>query len=402
MTQPRAGPTLERSVIVSAVRSPVGRFQGGLSGLGAPQLGAVVVQEALRRAGLQPADTEDVILGNVLQAGLGQNPARQAAIRAGLPQQIPAFTVNQVCASGLRAVALAAQAVACGQARVVVAGGMENMSQAPYLLDRARTGYRLKDGVLIDGLIRDGLWCALADMHMGMTAERIAEAYSISRARQDTFALSSQRKAQAALSSGRFREEIVAIISPAGERQIIDQDETPRPSTTYEELAALAPAFKEDGTITAGNACGISDGAAALVVVEKEFARQRGLASLGSIRAWACVGVDPAMMGLGPVPAIKQVLAKAGLKLEDISLLEVNEAFAAQILAVGEELSWDWERVNVLGGAIALGHPLGATGARLLVTLLHEMGRRKAEFGLVALCVGGGQGMAMVIQRGEG
>ena len=391
----------EKAVIVAAVRTAIGTFGGTLSTIPAVELGAVVIREALRRAGLEPSRVDEVIMGNVLQAGLGQNPARQAAILAGLPHEVPAHTVNKVCGSGLKAVALAAQAVACGDAEVVVAGGMENMSLAPYLLEKARSGYRMGHAEMVDSMIRDGLWCAFADVHMGITAENVAERYGITREEQDAFAAASQQKAEQAITGGRFDDEIVPVTIPQrkGDPLVFNRDEHPRSGTTVEKLAALKPAFKAGGTVTAGNASGINDGAAALVLMSARRAVSLGLKPLAAIRSYAAAGVDPRYMGIGPVPSTRKALARAGLEISDLDLIEANEAFAAQSLAVARELGWDMRRVNVNGGAIALGHPIGASGARILVTLLYEMARRQARLGLATLCIGGGQGMAMVVER---
>jgi acetyl-CoA C-acetyltransferase len=392
---------MREAVIAAAVRTAIGRFGGALQDVPAPQLGATVVEAALERCGIPPADVDEVILGNVLQAGLGQNPARQAAVGAGVPVEVPSFTVNKVCGSGLKAVALAAQAVAVGDAGVVVAGGMENMSAAPFLLHDARWGYRMGDGALVDSMVRDGLWEIFNDYHMGVTAETLAAEFRISRQEQDAFAADSQAKTAAAMRGGKFADEIVPVLVPQrkGEPISFEQDEHPRPDTTAEALARLKPAFRKDGTVTAGNASGINDAAAALVVLSADDASSRGLEPLASIVACASAGVDPARMGLGPVGAVTKALEKVGLALGDIDLVELNEAFAAQSLAVGRELGLDPERLNVHGGAIALGHPIGASGARILVTLLHALRQRDARRGLATLCIGGGQGMAMIVQR---
>lgn len=387
------------AVIVSAVRTPIGTFNGALSSVSATELGAAVIRAALERAGVAPEQVDEVIMGNVLQAGLGQNPARQAAIKAGLPHDVPAQTVNMVCGSGLKAVHLAAQAIWTGEADVVVAGGMENMSRAPYLLPHARTGYRMGNQTVVDSMIHDGLWCAFNDYHMGITAENLAEEYGITREEQDRFALWSQEKAAGAIAAGKFRDEIVPVTvrNRKGEERTVDADEHPRPDTTLEKLAKLPPAFKPDGTVTAGNASGINDGAACLVVTSREKAETLGLTPLAVIRANASAGVDPRVMGIGPVPATRKALAKAGLALEDIDLIEANEAFAAQSLAVAKALGIPDDKLNVNGGAIALGHPIGASGARIMVTLIHEMRRREARYGLATLCIGGGQGVATVV-----
>lgn len=387
------------AVIVSAVRTPIGTFNGALSSVSATELGAAVIRAALERAGVAPEQVDEVIMGNVLQAGLGQNPARQAAVKAGLPHDVPAQTVNMVCGSGLKAVHLAAQAIWTGEADVVVASGMENMSRAPYLLPHARTGYRMGNQAVVDSMIHDGLWCAFNDYHMGITAENLAEEYGITREEQDRFALWSQEKAARAIAAGKFRDEIVPVTvrNRKGEERTVDADEHPRPDTTLEKLAKLPPVFKPDGTVTAGNASGINDGAACLVVTSREKAEKLGLTPLAVIRANASAGVDPRVMGIGPVPATRKALAKAGLALEDIDLIEANEAFAAQSLAVAKALGIPDDKLNVNGGAIALGHPIGASGARILVTLIHEMRRREARYGLATLCIGGGQGVATVV-----
>jgi acetyl-CoA C-acetyltransferase len=387
-------------VLAGAVRTPIGAFGGSLATVPAPKLGAVAIAEALRRARVEPDSVDEVILGNVLSAGLGMNPARQAALAAGLPERVPATTVNKVCGSGLKAVTLAAQAICLGDASVVVAGGIESMSGAPYLLPQGRTGYRLGHGQVLDHMIRDGLWCAMADCHMGITAENLAVEFGISREAQDEFALSSQRKAAAAWASGRFAEEVVPVEVAGKSGPVrVERDEHLRPETTREALAKLRPAFRPDGTVTAGNSSGINDGAAALVVMSRAKAEELGVEPLAVVRSWASAGVAPRIMGIGPVPATRRALERAGLGLGDIDLIEANEAFAAQSLAVGKELGWDWDRVNPNGGAIALGHPIGASGARILVTLLYEMRRRSARRGLATLCIGGGQGIALIVER---
>lgn len=390
------------AVIVSAVRTAIGSFQGSLSGISATELGGIVIQEALQRAGVSDEQVDEVVMGNVLQAGLGQNPARQAWLKSGFAHTVPAMTVNKVCGSGLKAVMLAAQAVRLGDADIVVAGGMENMSAAPYLLEGARSGLRMGDGKLVDSMIRDGLWCAMCDIHMGITAENVAERYVLTRQEQDDFAAWSQRKAEEAIAAGRFREEIVPVPVPQrkGEPVSFDTDEYPRAGTTVEALAKLRPAFRKDGTVTAGNASGINDGAAALVVMSAERAEALGLKPIARIRGYSQAALDPAVMGLGPVDAVRRLLKKTGVAIGDIDLFEMNEAFAAQSLAVGRELEIPPEKLNVNGGAIALGHPIGASGARVLVTLLHELQRRDGRLGLAALCIGGGQGVAMLVERG--
>jgi acetyl-CoA C-acetyltransferase len=393
---------MEDAVIVSAVRTPVGTFSGAFKDVPATELGARAVEAALERAGLNGEDVDEVLLGCVLSAGLGQNPARQASIGAGIPKEVPATTVNMVCGSGLKSVALASQMIRAGDVDVVVAGGMENMSRAPYLLESGRFGARMGDTQLIDSMIRDGLWDAFNDIHMGITAENLAEQYSITREEQDEFAAASQQKAEQAVSSGAFKEEIVPIEVPdkRGTRTV-DDDEHPRAGTTAETLSALRAAFKrEGGTVTAGNASGINDGAAAVVVMSARVAEERGLKPFGTVESYASVGVEPRIMGIGPVPAVKKALGRAGLDLKDIDLFELNEAFAAQSLAVLRELEIESDRINVHGGAIALGHPIGASGGRILVTLLHELRRRDARRGVATLCVGGGQGQAAVIRNG--
>ena len=386
-------------VLAGAVRTPIGTFGGAFAETPATQLGAIAVAEALRRAGVSPDQVDEVILGNVLSAGLGMNPARQAAIAAGIPDSVPAMTVNKVCGSGLKTVALAAQSIMLGDADLVVAGGMEGMSTAPYLLPKGRYGYKMGHGEVLDHMIKDGLWCALADCHMGNTAENVALEHEISRADQDEFSVQSQHKTAQAWDSGRFAEEIVPVtIKQRKGEVIVDKDEHFRADTNMEALSKLRPAFAADGSVTAGNASGINDGAAAVVVMSRRKAEELGVTPMASVRSYASAGVPPRVMGVGPVPATQKALAKSGLGLGDIDLIEANEAFAAQSLAVGRELGWDWERVNVNGGAIALGHPIGASGTRILVTLLHEMKRRDVKRGLATLCIGGGQGIAMVVE----
>lgn len=392
---------MKNAVIVSAVRTAIGSFNGALAGVGAVDLGAIVIRDALHRAGLDGQPIDEVIMGNVLQAGLGQNPARQALLKAGLPESVCGFTVNKVCGSGLKSVALAAQAIQAGQAKALVAGGMENMSQAPYLLNaKARWGYRLGDGELSDVILRDGLMCASEGYHMGITAENVANAHGITRAMQDAAALHSQQKAQAAIASGAFAREIVPVTIKSRKAEIqFAVDEFPKAGTTAEGLSALRPAFDKSGSVTAGNASGINDGAAALVVMDENVAQAAGFTPLARIRGYASGGVAPSMMGLGPVPATRNVLQQTGLTLADIDLIEANEAFAAQFVAVGQLLDFDREKVNVNGGAIALGHPIGASGARILVTLLHSLAARDKTLGLATLCIGGGQGIAMIVER---
>ena len=390
------------AVILSACRTPVGRFLGSLTSVPAPTLGALAIKEALKRAGVNAADVEEVIMGNVLQAGLGQNPARRASIEAGLPQETPAMTVNKVCGSGLKTVNLAAQAVVAGDADVVVAGGMENMSASPYLLPKAREGYRMGDGNMVDEMIKDGLWCALTDVHMGITAENVAERYGITRQDQDEFSAESQRRAVEAVEKGLFKDEIVPVEVPQrkGDPITFDTDEHPRAGTTAEGLGTLRPAFKKDGTVTAGNASGINDAGAAVVVASREYAESHGIKPLASVISYAAAGLDPSVMGLGPIYATRKALDKAGMSMDDVDLVEANEAFASQTLAVGKELGLDPRRTNVRGGAIAIGHPIGASGTRILVTLLYAMRDAGSEVGLATLCIGGGQGVATLV-RGE-
>lgn len=391
---------MEKVVIASAVRTPVGNYGGTLKDISAVSLAELAFREAMKRANVAPQQVEDVFLGNILQGGLGQNPARQAAIRAGIPVEATAMTVNMVCGSGLRAIALGAQAIALGEASIVVAGGAENMSMAPYYLSKARWGHRMGHGTIEDAMIKDGLWCAMEDVHMGITAENLAEQYNISRQEQDEFAAESQRRAQVAIAEGRFAQEIVPVEIPQrkGDPVIFDTDEFPRAGVTAESLAKLRPAFKKDGTVTAGNASGINDGAAAVVLMTEAKAKELGVEPLATFVASACAGVEPRIMGIGPVYAVRKLLTKTGLTIDDLDLIEANEAFAAQSLAVNKELGWNPEIVNVNGGAIALGHPIGASGARILVTLLYEMKRRKAKTGLATLCIGGGQGIAALVQ----
>ncbi|MBN6187071.1 acetyl-CoA C-acetyltransferase [Aneurinibacillus sp. BA2021] len=387
-------------VIVSAVRTPIGSFMGALSNISATELGAIVIREALKRANVSGDQVDEVIMGNILQAGLGQGPARQAAMKAELPYEVPSTTINKLCGSGLKAVHLGAQSIMLGDADIVVAGGMENMSQAPYLMPKARTGYRMGDQKVLDSMLVDGLMCAFNDCHMGITAENIAEKYGLTREEQDTFAAWSQQKAEAAMNEERFADEIVPVEIPQrkGEPVLFAKDEFPRAGVTAEQLGKLKPAFKKDGTVTAGNASGINDGAAALVLMSRERAEQLGVTPLAVIRANASAGVDPAIMGIGPIPATKKALKKAGLSIDDIDLVEANEAFAAQSLAVGRELNIPDDKLNVNGGAVSLGHPIGASGARVLVTLLHEMKRRGSRYGLATLCIGGGQGVATIVE----
>ena len=390
-------------VILSAVRTPVGKFQGMLSDFTAVELGALVVAEAVRRAGIQTADVEECIMGCVLPAGLGQNPARQAALRGGLPDTVSALTINMVCGSGLKAVALAAQSIATGNANIVVAGGCESMSNAPYLLPFARKGLRMGDSAVVDSMVKDGLWCACDNQHMGMTAELVAEKHSLTREQQDAFALQSHRRAAAAWSEGRFDAEVLPISRPpktkGGPPIEFRMDECIRPDTSLEALARLRPAFKPDGTVTAGNAPGVNDAAAALVLMSAEQAHSLGLQPMATVRAQATSGVAPRWVMLAPVTGVQKVLERAGWKIEDVDLFELNEAFAVQALGVTKELGIGLDNVNVNGGAVAIGHPIGASGARILVTLLHEMIRRGATKGIAALCLGGGNSVALAVAR---
>lgn len=388
-------------VIVSAVRTAIGSFGGSLQNVSATTLGGTVIKEALNKVGVSANEVDEVIMGNVLQAGLGQNPARQATLAAGLPETVSALTINKVCGSGLKAVHLATQAILAGDADVIVAGGMENMSQAPYLLKNARNGFKMGDQKVVDSMIQDGLWCAFNDYHMGVTAENLCDKYEITRDEQDAFAASSQQKAEAAIQSGRFKDEIVPVEVPGrkGQVTIFEQDEFPRAGTTAESLGKLRPAFKKDGSVTAGNASGINDGAAAVVVMSRKKADELGLTPLVSIKGNATAGVDPSIMGIGPVSAVKKALERAAVSLEDVQLVEANEAFAAQSIAVDRELQFNHDILNVNGGAIALGHPIGASGTRVLVSLIHEMQKRDAKLGLATLCIGGGQGVATIVER---
>lgn len=388
-------------MIVSGVRTAIGAFGGTLSNMPASRLGAIVVKEAVKRAGIDASMVDEVIMGNVIGAGQGQNVARQAALYAGVPVEVPCMTVNKVCGSGLKAVVMAAQAIAAGDADVVVAGGTENMNMAPYLLPKARYGYRMGHAELIDSMILDGLWCIFGDTHMGITAENVAERWGITREEQDAYAALSQNRAEEAIKSGRFEDEIVPVEVPQRKADpvVFDQDEHPRFGTTAEKLARLRPAFKKDGTVTAGNASGINDGAAALVVMSAEKARQLNIEPMATIKAYASAGVQPEIMGTGPVPATLKALKKAGLDIADIDLIELNEAFTSTTLAGIRDLGLDPSIVNVNGGAIALGHPIGASGARILVTLLHEMKKRGAKKGLATMCIGGGMGIAVIVER---
>ncbi|MBO3273858.1 acetyl-CoA C-acetyltransferase [Pseudomonas schmalbachii] len=388
-------------VIVAATRTAIGAFQGSLANVPADELGATLIRSLLERSGVKAEQIDEVILGQVLTAGNGQNPARQAAIKAGLPVTVPAMTINKLCGSGLKSLFLATQAIRCGDAEVVIAGGQESMSLAPYVLPKARTGLRMGHAELQDSLLRDGLIDAFNGYHMGITAENLAEKYAISREAQDAFAAQSQQKAVAAVEAGRFKDEITPVLIPQrkGEPLPFDTDEQPRAGTTAESLGKLKPAFKKDGSVTAGNASTLNDGAAAVLLMSAPKARELGLPVLARIQAYASVGVDPSIMGIGPVSATRNCLAKAGWSLDEVDLIEANEAFAAQSLSVGKELGWDTAKVNVNGGAIALGHPIGASGCRVLVSLLHEMIRRDAKKGLATLCIGGGQGVALAIVR---
>jgi acetyl-CoA C-acetyltransferase len=386
-------------VIASAARTPVGAFNGGLASLPAHKLGEVAIAEALRRAHVEPNDVSEVIMGQILAAGEGQNPARQAAIAAGIPFEVTAYGVNQLCGSGLRTVALGYQAIRNGDSDIVVAGGQESMSQAPHCI-HLRNGVKMGDAELVDTMIRDGLWDAFNGYHMGNTAENVAQRWQITRDQQDALAAGSQSKAEAAQKAGRFKDEIVPVkIATRRGEVVVDTDEHPKHGTTVEVLAKLRPAFDKNGTVTAGNASGINDGAAAVVLMTAAEAEKRGLRPLARIVSWATAGVDPAIMGSGPIPASRMALKKAGWSPDTLDLIEANEAFAAQACAVNKDLGWDVERVNVNGGAIALGHPIGASGARVLVTLLHEMQRRNAHKGLATLCIGGGMGIAMCVER---
>ena len=392
---------MENAVIVSAARTPVGSFNGSLASVGTVDLGKLVIAETLSRAGVESGLVDEVVMGNVLQAGLGQNPARQAALAAGLADSVPAYTVNKVCGSGLKTVALAAQSIAAQNAEVVIAGGMENMTRAPYLLDsRARWGYRMGNQQVIDTMVHDGLTCATNHYHMGITAENIAQKYQISRQEQDELALRSQQLAAQAVAAGVFDAEIVPVtIKTRKGDTVFARDEYPRAEATAEALAKLKPAFSADGTVTAGNSSGINDGAAAVLVMAESKAKELGLQPLARIRSYASAGVSPALMGLGPVPATQKALQKAGLALTDIDLVEANEAFAAQFLGVGRELHFDMDKTNIHGGAIAIGHPIGASGTRILVSLLYGMQAKDVQFGLATLCIGGGQGIAMIVER---
>ncbi|WP_332768888.1 acetyl-CoA C-acetyltransferase [Pseudomonas koreensis] len=389
-------------VIVAATRTAIGSFQGSLASVSAVDLGAAVIRQLLAQTGLDGAQVDEVIMGQVLTAGAGQNPARQAAIKAGLPHAVPAMTLNKVCGSGLKALHLGAQAIRCGDAQVIIAGGQENMSLSNYVMPGARTGLRMGHAQIVDTMISDGLWDAFNDYHMGITAENLVDKYQITREQQDAFAAASQQKAAAAIEAGRFVDEITPILIPQrkGDPVAFKVDEQPRGDTTADSLAKLRPAFKKDGSVTAGNASSLNDGAAAVILMSAEKAKALGLPVLAKIAAYANAGVDPAIMGIGPVSATRRCLDKAGWSIGQLDLIEANEAFAAQSLAVAKDLQWDLDKVNVNGGAIALGHPIGASGCRVLVTLLHEMLKRDAKKGLATLCIGGGQGVALALERG--
>lgn len=392
---------MKEVVIVAAGRSPIGTFQGSLSPLSAVELGTQIIKGVVERSGIAPEQIDEVIFGHVLTAGAGQNPARQSSIHAGLPQHTSALTINKVCGSALKAVHLGAQAIANGDADIIIAGGQESMSNSAHVMPNSRTGQRMGPITMVDTMIKDGLWDAFNDYHMGITAENLAEKYSISREEQDAFAAASQQKAVAAQEAGRFDDEIIPVSIPQrkGDDVIVDKDEGPRAGTTAEKLAGMRPAFKKDGTVTAANASSLNDGAAAVILTSKEKAEELGLTVLATIKGYANAGVDPSIMGIGPVNATKRCLTKAGWSLDEVDLIEANEAFAVQSLSVGKELNWDSEKVNVNGGAIALGHPIGASGCRILVTLIHEMQKRDVKKGLATLCIGGGMGVSIAIER---
>lgn len=391
---------MKNVIIASAVRTPIGKYGGALKDVPAAELGAIVIKEALNRAGVKPEQVDEVIMGNVLQAGQGQNTARQAMVKSGIPVEVPAFTLNKVCGSGLRAVSLAAQIIKAGDADVVVVGGMENMSATPYTMDGARWGQRMGDAKITDTMIKDGLWDAFNNYHMGITAENIAEQWNISREEQDAFALRSQNLAEKAIKEGKFKEEIVPVVIKTRKGEVVfDTDEFPKFGATAESLAKLKPAFKKDGTVTAGSASGINDGAAALVIMSEEKAQELGVKPMAKILSYGSKGVDPSIMGYGPVGATRAALERSELNIEDIDLIEANEAFAAQSLAVGRDLNFDMDKVNVNGGAIALGHPIGCSGARILITLLYEMQKRDVKKGLATLCIGGGMGTSVIVER---
>ncbi|EDM84177.1 MULTISPECIES: acetyl-CoA C-acetyltransferase [unclassified Limnobacter] len=388
-------------VIVAAGRTALGKFGGSLAKISAPELGAHVIKGLLEKTGVKGEQISEVILGQVLTAGSGQNPARQAVIKAGLPVGVPALTINKVCGSGLKAVMLGAQAIACGDAEIVIAGGQENMSAAPHVMMGSRDGFRMGDAKLVDSMIVDGLWDVYNQYHMGITAENVAEKYSINRAEQDEFAVKSQNKAEAAIKAGRFKDEIFPLSIPQrkGDPLVFDTDEFPRLGATLDNMTALKPAFKKDGSVTAANASGLNDGAAAVMLMSAAKAKELGLPVLAKIQAYASAGLDPTIMGMGPVPASKKCLEKAGWTAADLDLMEINEAFAAQACAVNKEMGWDTSKINVNGGAIALGHPIGASGCRVLVSLIHEMNKRDAKKGLASLCIGGGMGVALAVSR---
>jgi acetyl-CoA C-acetyltransferase len=391
---------MEDVVIVAAGRTAIGKFGGTLSKIPATELGAQVIKQLMAKTGIDPAAVSEVIMGQVLTAGVGQNPARQAVIKSGLPDSIPASTLNVVCGSGLRAVHLAAQAIKCGDAEIVIAGGQENMSASPHVLNGSRDGFRMGDVKMTDTMIVDGLWDVYNQYHMGVTAENVARKFEISRAEQDEFALQSQLKAEAAIKAGKFKDEIIPIeIASKKGTTVFDTDEYPKHGATLEGLASLRPAFNKEGSVTAGNASGLNDGAAAVILMSASKAQQLGLTPIARIKAYALAGLDPTIMGMGPVPAARMCLEKAGWSHEDVDLMEINEAFAAQAVAVNKQMGWDTSKINVNGGAIALGHPIGASGARVLVTLLHEMVRRDAKRGLASLCIGGGMGVALAVER---
>ncbi|MGH8855990.1 MAG: acetyl-CoA C-acetyltransferase [Telluria sp.] len=391
---------MEDVVIVAAGRTAVGKFGGTLAKVPAVELGAQVIRQLLAKTGIDPASVSEVIMGQVLTAGAGQNPARQAVIKAGLPDMVPGYTINKVCGSGLKATHLAAQAIKCGDAQIVIAGGQENMSASPHVLNGSRDGFRMGDAKLVDTMIVDGLWDVYNQYHMGVTAENVARKYDISRAEQDEFALQSQLKAEVAQKEGKFKDEIIPVEIPSKKGPtVFDTDEYPKHGSTLDALAGLRPAFNKEGSVTAGNASGLNDGAAAVIMMSASKARELGLTPLARIKAYASAGLDPSIMGMGPVSATRLCLQKAGWTHEDVDLMEINEAFAAQAIAVNKEMGWDTSKINVNGGAIALGHPIGASGARVLVTLLHEMVRRDAKRGLASLCIGGGMGVALAVER---
>ncbi|MCZ8015122.1 MAG: acetyl-CoA C-acetyltransferase [Limnobacter sp.] len=388
-------------VIVAAGRTALGKFGGALAKISAPDLGAHVIKGLLEKTGVKGEQISEVILGQVLTAGSGQNPARQSVIKAGLPNTVPALTINKVCGSGLKAVMLGAQAIACGDAEIVIAGGQENMSAAPHVMMGSRDGFRMGDAKLVDSMIVDGLWDVYNQYHMGITAENVADKYSINRAEQDEFAVKSQNKAEAAINAGKFKDEIFPLSIPQrkGDPLVFDTDEFPRLGATLDNMTALKPAFKKDGSVTAANASGLNDGAAAVMLMSAAKAKELGLPVLAKIQAYASAGLDPTIMGMGPVPASKKCLEKAGWSAAELDLMEINEAFAAQACAVNKEMGWDTSKINVNGGAIALGHPIGASGCRVLVSLIHEMNKRDAKKGLASLCIGGGMGVALAVSR---